>query len=172
MISLKSLTACSWAGPAQPPGPTPWLIPLLSAAPRRGAALWPLTGERINGAKVVQIKAECGEWSKGHRWRPGGGEGVSGASGCYQSPLTPSRCPAASDLRSLLAASRHQVVKTSGSMEARRGHTSGRTGNDLYEEIQDARDFNVHLLITGGKQKHTFEVLYEKISIQKAKLII
>lgn len=59
-ISLKSLTACSWAGPAQPPGPTPWLIPLLSAAPRRGAALWPLTGERINGAKVVQIKAENG----------------------------------------------------------------------------------------------------------------
>lgn len=104
-ISLKSLTACSWAGPAQPPGPTPWLIPLLSAAPRRGAALWPLTGERINGAKVVQIKAECGEWSKGHRWRPGGGEGVSGASGCYQSPLTPNRCSAASDLRSLLAAS-------------------------------------------------------------------
>lgn len=75
VISLKSLTACSWAGPAQPPGPTPWLIPLLSAAPRRGAALWPLTGERINGAKVVQIKAECGEWSKGHRWRPGGGRG-------------------------------------------------------------------------------------------------
>lgn len=34
-----------------------------------------------------------------------GGEGLSGASGCYQSPLTPSRCPAASDLRSLLAAS-------------------------------------------------------------------